>query len=246
MFSGRRIIVTGASRGIGREVAIECAKKGAIVGACYLHSEVEAETLRDLYPENIRLLRFDIRDCEATKHAIDRFAEAEGGVEGLVNNAGIGGKPYLLLRGSYERILDIIQVNLVGPIMCTKAVIPHFLKNNGGTIVNISSVSATRPRSGMIPYAASKGGVESFTYAIAKEYGSRGIRANAVRLGPVRTKMINDLSHEAQEALLQDTLVKNIPGPEGIAGFIVTLLSPEQSSYITGSVLTVDGGFLVK
>jgi len=246
MLTGRRIIVTGASRGIGREVALECAKQGAIVGAGYLHSEDEAESLRDLYPNNIRLLRFDVRDCEATKRAIDGFVEQEGGVEGLVNNAGIGGKPALLPRFSYERILDIIQVNLVGPILCTKAVIPHFLKRNMGAILNISSVSAARPRSGMVPYAASKGGIESFTYAIAKEYGSRGIRANAVRLGAVRTKMINDLPLEAQDAMLQDIFVKDIPGPDSIAWIIATLLSPDQSAYITGSVLTIDGGFLVK
>jgi 3-oxoacyl-[acyl-carrier protein] reductase len=246
MLVGRRIIVTGASRGIGREIAIECAKQGAVVGACYLHSELEAETLRERYPDNIRLLRFDVRNYEATKHAIDGFVEREGGVEGLVNNAGIGGKPSLLLRFPYERMLDIIQINLMGPIICTKAVLPHFLKKNTGTIVNISSVSATRPGSGVVPYAASKGGLESFTYAIAKEYGARGIRANAVRLGAVRTKLIDDLPPEAQEAVLQDTFVKDIPGPECIAWIIAALLSPEQASYITGSVLTVDGGFLVK
>ncbi len=246
MLVGRRIIVTGASRGIGREIAIECAKKGAVVGACYFHSEADAEALRELYPKNIHLLRFDIRNGEAAKQAIEGFVTQEGGVEGLVNNAGIGGKPSLLLRWSYERILDTIQVNLVGPIVCTKAVMPYFLKNNSGAVVNISSVSATRPGSGAAPYAASKGGIESFTYAIAKEYGSRGIRANAVRLGAVRTKMIDDLPHEAQQAMLQDIFVKDIPGPECIAWLVASLLSPEQAAYITGSVLTVDGGFLVK
>ncbi|MGE0885334.1 MAG: SDR family NAD(P)-dependent oxidoreductase [Blastocatellales bacterium] len=246
MFVGRRIIVTGASRGIGREIAIECARQGAVVGACYLHSEADAESLRNRYPDNIRLLRFDIRDCEAAKQAIDGFVAEEGGVEGLVNNAGVGGKPSLLMRWSYERILDTIQVNLVGPIVCTKAVIPYFLKNNFGAIVNISSVSAARPGGGAAPYAASKGGIESFTYAIAKEYGSRGIRANAVRLGAVRTKMIDDLPQEAQDAMLQDIFVKDIPGPESIAWIVASLLSPEHASYITGSVLTVDGGFLIK
>jgi 3-oxoacyl-[acyl-carrier protein] reductase len=246
MLAGSKIIVTGASRGIGREIATECARQGAIVGACYFQSEREAKTLRDLFPESIRMLKFDIRDHDAVREAVDRFAHQEGGVDGLVNNAGVGGKPSFLLRWSYERMLDTIQVNLVGPMVCTTAVLPYFLKKNQGSIVNVSSVSAARPMSGVAPYAASKVGLESFTCAVAKEYGSRGIRSNTIRLGAVQTAMLDDLTPEARENILQDTFVKELPGPDCLSWLVVALLSPKKSWYVTGSTFSLDGGFLVK
>lgn len=242
MLKDKRIVVTGAGRGIGRAIAEACAREGAIVGVNYHKSEDEARALRDKDPDRYRLLPFDVSDAEAVSEAVTRFREEEGRIDGWVNNAGIN-LPDLLAVAEPERMRAQVEVNLLGPLYCARAVLPVMLEQRGGVIVNIGSVAAARPFRGQAAYAASKGGLESLTRAIAVEYGRKGVRAHCVRVGPTETRMF-----EATKALAGDQVRAQIPlrrfgRPEDAAEMVVYLLS-ESSGFVTGAVHTIDGGFL--
>src|SRR5213592_1381672 len=155
MLEGKKILVTGASRGIGRAIALACARAGAIVGLNYRSSE---ESARALQKENLNrfiLLPFDVRDGVAVSAAVAEFRERAGRIDGWVNNAGIN-LPDLLLSAAPQKIREQIEVNLAGPILCAQAVLPVMLEQHSGVILNISSVAATRPSRGQAVYAATK------------------------------------------------------------------------------------------
>ena len=238
---GKRILVTGASRGIGRAIAIACASAGARVGVNYHRSRDCALAVCTEIGSAATPLEFDVGDAEAVARGVAAFAVFAGGIDGLVNNAGIN-RPSLLVSASDADIAATIATNLVGPIMCTRAVIPAMLEARRGVIVNVSSVAAGRPSRGQAVYAATKGAIESLTRAVAVEYGRKGIRCHAIRPGAVDTDMLATTKALAEEDVLAKTALKRIASVEEIAALVVFLLS-DEASYITGSIHAIDGGY---
>ena len=238
---GKRILVTGASRGIGRAIAIACAAAGARVGVNYHRSRDRALAVCNEIGPAAAPLEFDVGDAEAVARGVDAFAAVAGGIDGLVNNAGIN-RPSLLVSASEADIAATIATNLIGPIACARAVIPAMLEARRGVIVNVSSVAAGRPSRGQAVYAATKGAIESLTRAVAVEYGRKGIRCHAIRPGAVDTDMLATTRALAEEDVLAKTALKRIASAEEIAALVVFLLS-DEAAYITGSIHAIDGGY---
>jgi len=244
MLCGKNIIVTGGSRGIGRAIAESCASAGATVGLNYLHSERSAEELRERFPNQIELLKFDVGDHAAAKPAINDFIARNGKLDALINNAGIA-RPHLFAsRRDLSTATEELRVNTLGTMNCTHIVLPSMIKARQGLIVNISSVAVVQPQTGLAVYAASKAAVEGFTRAIAIEYASRHIRCVCLRLGPVETDMLrNAVSEEAFSRQMPDhTLVKRLSTPDEVAQ-IVHMLLTGPSALATGSILDFTAGY---
>jgi 3-oxoacyl-[acyl-carrier protein] reductase len=235
MLEGKRIIITGASRGIGRAIAIACVEGGARVGVNVRNDAPLDDALRDAI-----VLPFDVRDGEAVRRNIDAFVEQCGGIDGLVNNAGVN-IPKLLVDVKDEDVGAVFATNIGGTIACTRMALPHMLRAKSGVIVNVSSLAATRPSRGMSIYAASKGAIESFTRAVAVEYGRKGIRCHCVRPGAIDTELLAPTRALAEHEVLERIPMRRIGSAEEVARVVVFLLS-DASSYMTGAVHPIDGG----
>jgi 3-oxoacyl-[acyl-carrier protein] reductase len=242
MLEGKKIVVTGAGRGIGRAIAVACARAGAIVGINCRSPQESLEALCEEYPEHLFLLSFDVRDRPAIEKGVAEFRERAGTIDGWVNNAGVN-HPGLLATATADTIREQIDVNLVGPILCIQAILPVMLEQHKGVIVNISSVAAVKPTRGQAVYAASKGGVESLTKALALEYARKRIRVHCIRPGPIDTRMIENTKVLAEQEVLARVPLGRLGKPEEVADLAVFLLS-ERSSFMTGSIHTIDGGYL--
>ncbi len=243
----KRVLVTGASRGIGRAIARACAGEGAVVGVNYHTSESAAKELcaeiEKATGRAAHRVPFDVSSADSVEQGIERFCELAGGVDVLVNNAGRfeGG---LLATMPAEAIQRLVSVNLAGPIYCARAVLPRFLQQRSGVILNLGSVSATRPNPGQSVYVATKSALEGFTRALAVEYARKNIRVLCLCPGPTNTDML-----AATRALAGDRVEGRIPlgrlgSPEEVARFAVHLLSDEMS-FATGAIYALDGGYLV-
>ncbi|MBP5491283.1 MAG: 3-oxoacyl-[acyl-carrier-protein] reductase [Clostridiales bacterium] len=236
-------IVTGGSRGIGRAAAIELSKMGMNVAIIYHGNQAKAEETVAACKENgvdAIAIQCDVKLKDDVEVAIENIHETFGTVDVLVNNAGIT-KDGLLLRMSEEDFDAVLDTNLKGCFLFSKACAAIMMKQRSGKIINIASIVGIQGNAGQANYAASKAGIIGFTKSLAKELGSRGINVNAVAPGFVETDMTDVLSDKVKESLMNLIPLKRTAKPEDIANAIAFLAS-EKADYITGQVLTVDGG----
>lgn len=239
-------LVTGAGRGIGRAIALELARAGAKVVVNYAGRADKAE-------ETVRLIQeaggegiavqADVSQAEEVDRLIQTTIEAYGKIDILVNNAGIT-RDTLLMRMKETDWDAVLDTNLKGVFLCTKAVTKGMMKQRSGCIVNISSVVGITGNAGQANYAAAKAGIIGFTKSIAKELASRGIRVNAVAPGYISTDMTESLSEDVKNQILAGVPLSRMGNPEDIAKAVAFLVSP-ASSYITGQTLSVDGGMAI-
>ena len=239
-------IITGGSRGIGKEIAKKFAKENYNLVINYVSEKTNTEELKKEFEElgaEVLFIKTNVtsyEECEKmAKDAINKF----GKIDVLVNNAGVT-KDSLLLRMKEEDFDTVINVNLKGTFNVTKACIPYMMKKKSGKIVNISSVVGISGNSGQANYAASKAGIIGFTKSIAKELASRNILANCVAPGYIATDMTNGLSDAVKESINNQIPLKRVGMPEEVAK-AVYFLAGEENSYITGQVINVDGGMLI-
>ncbi|MDB5240218.1 MAG: 3-ketoacyl-ACP reductase [Spirosoma sp.] len=239
------VLITGASRGIGRAMALKFAQEGAAVAFTYLSSVEKAQTLEKelgAFGGQIKGYRSDASDYKAAEELINQVIADFGKVGVLVNNAGIT-KDGLLMRMTEEQWDTVITVNLKSVFNLTKAVIKPMMKAKAGSIINLTSVVGIRGNAGQANYAASKAGIIGFTKSVALELGSRNIRANAIAPGFIETEMTDEINEKAVEEWKQQIPLKRGGQPEEVADCAVFLAS-DRSRYITGQVLQVDGGML--
>lgn len=246
MFKGKNVIVTGGSRGIGRAIALEFAKKGANVVINYVSSENEADTvaseIRNLGVEAL-IVKGDVSSFDDSKKIIDECIDKFGSVDILVNNAGIT-KDGLLMRMKEESFDRVLDINLKGVYNTCRNAISHMIKQKSGKIINISSVVGVIGNAGQANYAASKAGVIGFTKSIAKEVASRGITINAIAPGFIQSDMTDVLGENVKKAMLDVIPVKRFGTPDEIAK-VATFLASDDAGYITGQVINVDGGMVM-
>jgi 3-oxoacyl-[acyl-carrier protein] reductase len=231
---GKLALVTGASRGIGRAIAEELARAGASVVVGYSSGKDEAEELATAIGG--RAIQADVSDAAEAKRLVDEA----GDIDVLVNNAGLT-RDGLLARMSDDDWRTVIETNLSSVFYTCRAVTRPMMKKRGGSIINISSIVGVHGNWGQTNYGASKAGIIGFTKSLARELGSRNIRANVVAPGYVKTALTEVLPDEATAAMVQQTPLGRVADPEEIAG-AVRFLASDQASFITGEVLLVDGG----
>jgi 3-oxoacyl-[acyl-carrier protein] reductase len=231
---GKLALVTGASRGIGRAIAEELARAGASVVVGYRSGKAEAEELAAAIGG--RAVQADVSSPDDAK----RLVEEAGDIDVLVNNAGLT-RDGLLARMSDDDWRTVIETNLSSDFYTCRAVTRPMMKKRNGSIVNISSIVGVHGNWGQTNYAASKAGIIGFTKSLARELGSRNIRANVVAPGYVTTALTEVLPDEATAAMVQQTPLGRVADPTEIAG-AVRFLASDQASFITGDVLLVDGG----
>ncbi len=243
-FNGKVALVTGASRGIGRAVAVTLAKGGASVALNYAGNEAAAAEALKLVQEagapRAKLYKFDVADPAACGAAVDAIVGEWGGLHVLVNNAGIA-LDQLVMRLKDEDWNRQLQVNLTGAFNLTRAVARPMMKQKGGAIVNLTSVVGEMGNAGQAAYAATKAGLIGLTKAVARELASRGVRVNAVAPGYVDTDMTGALPEAARAKLQEMIPLARIGSAQEVAD-AVAFLASDQASYVTGEVLRVNGG----
>ncbi len=243
---GKIALVTGASRGIGREIALEMAREGANVAINYAGSEAKAlevaEEIKALGRESITI-QADVSSSESVESMVKQTIEAFGRLDILVNNAGIT-KDNLMMRMKEADWDDVININLKGVFLCTKAVTRQMMKQRSGRIINISSIVGVSGNAGQANYVAAKSGVIGLTKTTAKELASRGITVNTIAPGFITTDMTDKLNDETKSEMLKQIPLARLGEPIDIAKTALFLAS-EDSRYMTGQTLHVDGGMVM-
>ena len=237
-------LVTGASRGLGKAIALKLAAEGARVTVNYMNSADKAEeVVKEIISRggNAAAVRADITSLPEVEKMVDSLYEQFGRIDILVNNAGVT-KDELLLSMTPEDWDIVIKTNLGGLFNCTKAVAKYMMVQKSGRIINISSVAGERGGRGQSNYAASKGGINAFTRSVAMELAPKKITVNAVAPGVVETEMSSTVIRRAKDIILDAVALKRLGQPEEIAN-VVAFLASDDASYITGEVIRVDGGF---
>jgi 3-oxoacyl-[acyl-carrier protein] reductase len=243
---GKAALVTGASRGIGREIALELARQGADVAVNYSGSEAKAHEV----VEEIKALgrkafaiQCNVADSESVSNMVKVTIENFGRLDILVNNAGIT-KDNLLMRMKEDEWDDVININLKGVFLCTKAVTRQMMKQRSGRIINISSIVGVSGNPGQANYVAAKSGVIGLTKTAAKELASRGITVNAVAPGFITTDMTDKLADDLKAEMLKQIPLAKLGEPQDVAK-VVAFLASDDSRYMTGQTLHVDGGMVM-
>ena len=243
MLEGKIALVTGASRGIGRQIAKTLAAKGATVIVNYNGSAAKAEeVVKEIQAAggNGQAVQCNVSDFESCKEMLDAVVKEHGRLDILVNNAGIT-RDNLLMKMSEEDFDAVIQTNLKGVFNCIHHISRQMLKQRSGRIINISSVSGVLGNAGQANYCAAKAGVIGLTKSAAKELASRGITVNAVAPGFIKTEMTDVLKDDIKKAIMENIPMKAFGETEDIANAVVFLAS-DEAKYITGQTLHVDGG----
>lgn len=242
----RVAFITGATRGIGKQIAITLAKNGCDIAVNYRTENDDLKNIKqEIESNNVKFfaVQGDVSNYEDCERCVKEIIAEFGQIEILVNNAGIT-RDTLLMRMKKEDFEQVINVNLVGTFNVTKNVIPYMLKARSGRIVNISSVVGISGNAGQTNYAASKAGIIGFTKSLAKEVASRGILVNAVAPGFIQTQMTEVLKDEVKEEIAKTIPLKRMGTAQDVAN-VVKFLTSEDSSYVTGQVINVDGGMLM-
>lgn len=245
MLQNKVALVTGASRGIGRAIAITLAGQGATVIVNYQGSKEKAEEVVSFIKENggcAESIGCDVSNYELCAEMIGQIIEKYGRLDVLVNNAGIT-RDGLLMKMSEEDFSKVIDVNLKGAFNTIRHASRYFLKQRSGSIINISSVSGVSGNAGQANYSAAKAGIIGLTKSVAKELGSRGITVNAIAPGFIETDMTDAMPEKAKEAVKSQITLGRIGTPADIAG-VAAFLASDAASYITGQVISVDGGMV--
>src|SRR3954471_12385854 len=244
--AGKTALVTGASRGIGREIALELARQGVDVVVNYAGSEAKArevvEEIKGLGREAIAI-QCDVSNSESVTDMVKETVDHFGKIDILVNNAGIT-RDNLLMRMKENEWDDVININLKGVFLCTKAVTRQMMKQRYGRIINISSVVGVSGNPGQANYVAAKAGVIGLTKTSAKELASRGITVNAIAPGFITTEMTDQLTEDIQNEMLKMIPLAQFGEPKDIAHSVVFLAS-DDSRYITGQTIHVNGGMVM-
>lgn len=238
--------ITGATRGIGKQIAMVLAENGYDIALNYrTENDNLRETIKEIESKNVKCLavKGDVSSYENCETFVSQIINEFGKIDVLVNNAGIT-KDTLLMRMKKEDFEDVIDVNLVGTFNVTKNVISHMMKARSGRIINISSVVGVSGNAGQTNYAASKAGIIGFTKSLAKEVASRGILVNAVAPGFIETQMTDVLKDEIKEKIAETIPLKRMGTATDVAN-VVKFLASDDSSYITGQVINIDGGMLM-
>lgn len=246
MSKNKVAFVTGGSRGIGKQVALTYADNGYNVIINYVSNKTDVETLKKEFDEKdveSLILKADVSKKEEVEEIVKQAIEKFKKIDVLVNNAGIT-KDNLLMRMSEEEFDKVIEINLKGTYLVTKAVSKYMMKQRKGSIINLSSVVGVSGNAGQCNYSASKAGIIGFTKSIAKELASRNIRANAVAPGFIETDMTDVLSDAVKESIYNQIPLKRMGTAKEVAELIY-FLGSEKSSYITGQVINVDGGMVM-
>lgn len=241
---GKAAIVTGAARGIGQAIAVKMAAEGADMALCDMEKDWLAETAGLIAAKGRRVECFavDVSNGAAVQTAVNQIAGAFGKINILVNNAGIT-RDNLLIRMSEEDWDKVLQVNLKGAFLFSKAVARPMMKQRSGAMVNVASIIGLIGNAGQCNYAASKAGLIALTKSVAKELAARNIRANAVAPGFIKTKMTEKLSEDIRKKMLEAIPLGRFGLPEDVAN-VVLYLASDASSYVTGQVLSVCGGMV--
>jgi len=242
MFSGKVALITGASQGIGREIALTFADQGADLALVDVKFPALTEVAKEVEKKGVKALplEVDVSDYEKVKAAVEKVLSEFGKVDILVNNAGIT-RDNLILRMKPDEWQKVIDVNLSGAFNFTQVVIKAMVKKRYGRIINIASVVGLMGNVGQANYSASKAGLIGFTKSVAREVASRGITVNAIAPGFIDTPMTQALSPEAREKLISQIPTPRLGTPKDIANG-VKFLASEEASYITGHVLNISGG----
>ncbi len=241
--TGKVALVTGGSRGIGRSICTQLAAHGAAVAINYNQSAEQAEDLRQKIEAaggKAITVQADVRQPADAERMVEETVAALGRLDVLVNNAGFN-RDTLILRMSLEDWDEVMELNLRAVFICTKTALRRMMKQRWGRIINIGSVSGLTGNAGQANYAAAKAGLVGFTRAVAREMGSRSITANLVMPGLVITELTKDIRQEIVDGVKQRLLVDRMGKPEDISASVVYLAS-DEAAYVTGQVLSVDGG----
>ncbi len=236
-------LVTGASRGIGRAIALKLAEEGAKVAINFAGNVVKAEEVKSAIESaggEAMLIQGNVADAAVVEELVKKVTDAWGKIDILVNNAGIT-RDGLLMKMSETDFDDVISTNLKGVFNCTKAVTRMMIKQRAGRIVNLSSVVALNGNAGQANYAAAKAGIIGFSKSAAKELASRGVTVNIVAPGFIETDMTAVLPEKVKETMIQEIPAGRPGRPEDVANAVIFLVS-DRAAYITGQVLRVDGG----
>lgn len=246
MLQGKNALVTGASRGIGREIALELARQGANVAVNYSGNEAKAQQVVEeikAIGRNAIKVKADVANETSVKEMVKEVIGEFGTLDILVNNAGVT-RDNLLMRMKEEEFDQVINTNLKGVFVCTKAVTRQMMKQKAGQIINVSSIVGVSGNPGQANYVAAKAGVIGLTKTTAKELASRNIRVNAVAPGFISTDMTDALTDEQQAGMLDMIPLGKLGKPEEVAK-VVRFLASEDASYITGQTIHIDGGMVM-
>jgi 3-oxoacyl-[acyl-carrier protein] reductase len=242
---GKIALVTGASRGLGRAIALKLASLGSSVAVNYFMSDVEAKKVADEVAQSgveSLLVKASVADAPAVKTMMREVANKWGKIDILVNNAGIT-RDNLLLRMSDEQWDDVLNTNLKGAYLCTKLALRYMMGQSWGRIINVSSLAGVMGNVGQANYSAAKAGLIAFTKSVAREVGSLNITVNAIAPGFIVTDMTDKLTQDMKDAILSRIALKRLGKPADVAE-LVAFLASNRAGYITAQVIPIDGGIM--